>query len=76
MCFHSHNDLGTIVCGSYVDDIAVIYSNDEVEESFRKELAEEVKLGAIDEMPMYLGIDVVDHRDGVLIHNSTYMNIV
>ena len=74
--FIRHNDLGTIVCGSYVDDIAEIYSNDVVEESFRKELAKEVKLGAIDEMPMYLGIDVVDHPDGVLLHNSTYMNIV
>ena len=44
--FIRKNEYGTIVCGSYVDDIAVIYSDDEGEEVFRTELAKDAKLGA------------------------------
>jgi hypothetical protein len=73
--YFRRNQEGECLLGVYVDDILICSSTKEVHQDFIKEFKKHLKIGAEDELPRFVGVDIVYGKGYVACSMKGYADI-
>ena len=63
-----------IIVEVYVDDIIFGSDNEKMSKEFAKLMQQEFEMSMLGELNFFLGLQIIQSKDGIFLHQSKYVN--